>query len=98
MISSAGTRQNRRFAANRRSNAVMAIVMASDPCRSWLREQAGGPDQQEAERDDIGEPALDAAPDDRAKISFRELFRSTDDQAADYRTRDRIEAAKHAHG
>ena len=50
-----------------------------------------------SERQHVGEPALDAAADDRAEVDLGELLARADDQAADDRARDRVEAAEDQH-
>src|SRR6218665_525866 len=66
----------------------------SDPFHELLAEQAGGADEQEGKRHDIGEPTLDTAAEILADIDLRELLRSADQQAADNGAEDGIEAAE----
>src|SRR5882757_6843132 len=62
-----------------------------------LAEQALRPEQQEDERDEIGEPAFDAGAEQRAPVELADLFADPDDHAADDRTRYRREAAEDQH-
>src|ERR1700694_2646621 len=59
-----------------------------------LAEQSLRAEQQEDERDDISEPALDAGAEQRPPIELAELLADADDNAADDRARDRSEAAE----
>src|SRR5690606_40136632 len=54
-----------------------------------LAEKALRADQQEQERERVGEPVLQSAADDRAEIELGELLADADDEAADDRAGDR---------
>ena len=78
--------------------ACFAIDHGSpDPLDALLAEQPLGPHQQEGERQHVREPGLDAAADVRPEIDLGELFRRADDEAADDRAGDRLEAAQDQH-
>src|SRR5215213_5161943 len=70
---------------------------ASNSLNDALAEQTLRPEQQEDERDDVGEPALDAGAEQRAPVEFTDLLADTDDHAADDGTGDRREAAEDKH-
>jgi hypothetical protein len=55
------------------------------------------PKQQEAERDEVSEPALDAAADQRPPVELAHLLADADDQPADDGAGDRGEAAQDQH-
>ncbi len=55
------------------------------------------PEHQESERDDVGEPALDAAAEQRPPVELAEFFADADDQSADDGARDRGEPAEDQH-
>ena len=55
-------------------------MLPSDPLDDLLAEQALRPEQQEDERDHIGEPALDAAAEQRAPVELAELLADADDE------------------
>src|SRR3954453_16151201 len=63
----------------------------------FLSEQAFGPEEQEQQRHDLGEPALDAAADHAAKVDLGQFFRCADDQSTDDSAGDRLEAAENQH-
>ena len=77
--------------------AIEQSFALSDPLDDPLAEQALRPEQQEDERDDIGEPALDAAADQRPPVELAELLADADDEAADDGAGDRGEAAEDQH-
>src|SRR5258708_3813996 len=62
-----------------------------------LAEQALRPEQQEDQRDEIGEPAFDAGAEQRTPVELADLLADPDDHAADDRTRYRREAAEDQH-
>src|SRR5262252_3427009 len=64
-----------------------------DPFDCFLAEQPGRPDQEEDQRDGIGEPVGDAPAEKRADIDFGEALGGTDDEATDDGAADRGEAA-----
>src|SRR3954466_7157172 len=70
---------------------------ASNSLDDALAEQTLRPEQQEDERDDVGEPALDAGAEQRTPVEFTDLLADTDDHAADDGTGDRREAAEDKH-
>src|SRR5882757_2447812 len=70
----------------------------SDALDDAFAEQSLRPEQQEQQRDEIGEPALDAAPQQRSPIELPELLADADDKPADDGARDRGEAAEDEHG
>ena len=70
----------------------------SDPADDLLAEQPLGPHEQEKERKHVREPAFYAATDIGPEKYLGELFRRTDDEAADDRARNRFEAAEDQHG
>src|SRR5690606_7670052 len=62
-----------------------------------LAEKALRADQQEQERERVGEPVLQSAADDRAEIELGELLADADDEAADDRAGDRGETSEDHH-
>src|SRR3954454_17899183 len=69
----------------------------SDALNDPLPEQPLRPEQQEQERDHVGEPGLDAAADERPPVELAELLADADDEAADDGARDRGEAPEDQH-
>src|SRR5882757_8078387 len=69
----------------------------SDALDDAFAEQSLRPKQQEHQRDEIGEPALDAAAEQLTPIELAELLADADDEAADDGARDRGEAAENEH-
>ena len=61
--------------------------VASNPLNDSLPEQALRADQEERQRDEVSEPALDPAAEQRSPIELAELFADADDEAADDRAR-----------
>src|SRR5262249_52393710 len=62
-----------------------------------LAEKPFGPDEQESEREHVGEPVLDAAADQRPEIDLRQLLAGADDEPADDRAGHRRETAEDQH-
>src|SRR5712692_9900478 len=69
----------------------------SDPFDNFFAEQALRPKQKENKGDHIGEPALDAAAEQRAPVELAELLAHPDDDAADDGARNRGETTEHEH-
>src|SRR3989454_2275171 len=78
----------------RRSKAFMASHALDD----LLAEEALGPHQQEREGEDVGEPVLDGAADERPPVDLPQLLADTDDEPAHDRARHGLEAAQDQHG
>src|ERR1043166_4469468 len=77
--------------------SLLATRYSLDSFDDLLAEQALRPEQQEHERDDVGEPALDARAEQRPPIELAELLADSDDHAADDGAGDRGEAAEDEH-
>src|SRR5580658_5244630 len=67
----------------------------SDSLHQHAAEEASRTNEQESQRDHVGEPDLDAAAEERPDVDLGELFRRADDQAADDRAEDRVETSEH---
>src|SRR4051812_23203804 len=57
--------------------SFMLTCDISHPLDSSLAKEPRGPNEQEPDRESVGEPILDTAPDDRADVHFSELFGSS---------------------
>src|ERR1700674_3853921 len=73
------------------------IFLSSYAVNVSFAEQTLGTEEQEDQRQDVGEPVLDAAAERGPEIALGELFPEADDEPADDRARDRGEAAEDHH-
>src|SRR4051794_36129546 len=74
-----------------------ACSPSSYPLNDALAEQSLRPEQQEDQRDHIGEPALDAGAEQRPPVELTDLLTEPDRQTPDDRAGDRREAAEDQH-
>src|ERR1043166_865768 len=78
--------------------SLLATRYSLDSFDDALAEKPRRPKQKEHERDDVGEPALDARAEQRPPVELAELLADADDEAADDGAGDRREAAEDEHG
>ena len=85
------------FAVEHVTAPERAVAATRNPLDDLLPEQALRAEQKEGERDQIGEPALDPAAEQRPPVELAELLADADDEAADDRAGNRGQAAEDQH-